>query len=539
MKFSLWFLIFLLSSCSHVSIERQKTHEGELAIKKAQTLYDLGEVDASISTLQLLVDNNAYDSSHDLAYELLIKRLLELKRLKEAKKIASYFLAHHQDSPSADRIIKLFDETEPESLKDTNDLPEPLEKKTGFDEELQMEDSIFESKRSDEAPQSEIDKSLEVDKKTLGILLPLTGTYAPFAKKILTAMGIALKPLNPNGSDIQVVNLADMKIVIADTKGEAQKASLQARSLILDHKVSMLIGEITTEASLASALMAKQFSVPMLTLSRHQSLTNLGKYIFVFNSTPNHQMEYLVDHALKAGHKKFGILYPKHGYGMSMSQLFFDEVTKKGGQVTALENYEPQDNTFSEPVKKLVGTFYQEQPVVDFDALFIPDFQKLSLVVPALVAEDILVSNNPTHMKAFAVTLKTEPKYVQLLGPDSWNDKSLLKKVSPHIEGAYFVDSISFEQNEGLKNFAENFLNLAGTAPTALEVFAHDAALLAHHLIKNNDGDREQLQQSIAQINQKVGLLDRISFLPNGELDAPKIGFSIKDGAAINDGDNS
>jgi hypothetical protein len=105
MKNSLWFFFAILSSCAHFSLNKTNS---SFTIKKAQALYEDGDVEASIFTLEQLVNNNPYDSFHDQVYELIVEYLLQLGRTKQAQKVGSYFLANHQESPSADRIVKMF-----------------------------------------------------------------------------------------------------------------------------------------------------------------------------------------------------------------------------------------------------------------------------------------------------------------------------------------------------------------------------------------------------------------------------------------------
>lgn len=80
-------------------------------ITHAQSFYNAGEIDAAIAMLHNFVDSKAYDPSHDKAYELIVDWLLQLNRRAQAKGIASYFLANHQASHSAQKIIDLFDES--------------------------------------------------------------------------------------------------------------------------------------------------------------------------------------------------------------------------------------------------------------------------------------------------------------------------------------------------------------------------------------------------------------------------------------------
>ena len=120
-----------------------------------------------------------------------------------------------------------------------------------------------------------------------------------------------------------------------------------------------------------------------------------------------------------------------------MTRLFFDNVIEQGGSVTAIEAYDSHETVFLDPVKKLVGTYYRKEhpvdkPVIEIDALFIPEFNKLALIIAALRQEDILITNKLTNIKAFKAATKNEnPHYVQLLGPSSWNDPALIDKVAP------------------------------------------------------------------------------------------------------------
>ncbi|HXW53228.1 MAG TPA: hypothetical protein VEL47_03885 [Myxococcota bacterium] len=106
----------MLSSCTQKGVKYREIPAGRLVkkddssqkIDEAKHLYDLGEIDAAISTLRLFVDSRPYDFSHDQAYELIIEWLLQLKRTTEAKRLASYFLAKHPQSESAQKIIDLF-----------------------------------------------------------------------------------------------------------------------------------------------------------------------------------------------------------------------------------------------------------------------------------------------------------------------------------------------------------------------------------------------------------------------------------------------
>src|SRR5262249_51202519 len=132
------------------------------------------------------------------------------------------------------------------------------------------------------------------------------------------------------------------------------------------------------------------------------------------------QAKALVDWAMGTmGYKTFALLYPNTAYGVEMSNDFWDNVVERGGSVRGAEGYTSDQTTFTTQAKKLHGRDYFEEvqeatrdakdsyrrrkavekaksklePIVDFEALFIPDeWQRVGLVAPALAVEDIITN---------------------------------------------------------------------------------------------------------------------------------------------------
>lgn len=403
----------------------------------------------------------------------------------------------------------------------------------------------------------EIESITHVSPKSVGILLPLSGPLAAFGKRALAAMSIAFGiPLDVKNQARSTFEKNGITIVVVDSQGESLIAKTAVENLIKQDHVALVIGDITNEAALLPALTCQQRNVPMLSLSRHPTISDVGNNIFAFNTSTQKQIDQLVDHAIAQGIKRFGILFPKHNYGMAMAKSFYDTALKKGGSVTAIEAYETNLVSFSVPARKLLGKFYLEtrreyanctakhqpktcleqlHPDISFEALFLPDYpKKLTPLIPTLIAEGLLVSNRPHDIRAYKAAMKTaHPPIVTLLGPSSW--ATGLEKTFSQISGAYFVDSVSFEE-ERLKQFAASFREQTASDATPLDVFAHDAAKLAESIISGYDGPREHARnvyrEKIAAFKGTVGLLGPIEFLSSGELNAKEVGFIVVNGKA-------
>lgn len=581
---SLLLVFLLLSGCTSMQRGGSLRDNEIVPIVEARMLYDQGETEGAIAHLQNWVDDNSYTREQDVAYELIVTWLLENKQTAEAKRIASFFIARHKDSPSVQRIIDLFDkdqvqQTSPSEFEkipaeELNSEENPMDshieggRKTNDHEsqalyyfhigDLEQAKAHAEKAKTDKASLllKEIAFLSEVNLKSIGIVLPLSGPLAPFGKKVLSAIAIGLQTTLNATEEIYTVTKDGMQIVVADSKGDQLETAQRVDALVKKYNVALIIGDISNDKTMLAAMRCQQYGVPMLNLSRYPLIAGLGDYVFVVNASAEQQIVHLVNYAMKVqNHQRFAVLFPRHNYGITMSRLFVDEVVRQGGSITGLEAYDAHETTFFSPVQKLVGKYYlglrpeyaactslsevnarkacekSIPPIVDFDALFIPDF-KLALVIPALMQEDILITTDPRAQAAFKGATKiSDPHYVQLLGTNSWNDKNTLDKIANNIQGAYFVDSMSFTEDAKIKAFATTFSQIYGQSPTNLEVFAHDAALLAHRLLHDGKiASRVELREKIASFNDRVGLLERISFKQNGELDAPELGFVIKNG---------
>jgi ABC-type branched-subunit amino acid transport system substrate-binding protein len=71
------------------------------------------------------------------------------------------------------------------------------------------------------------------------------------------------------------------------------------------------------------------------------------------------QVRYLVKSAIEdLGIKKFAVLFPNDAYGVEFTNIFWDEVLARGGQVTSAQSYSSKETDFHAVIQRLVGTYY-------------------------------------------------------------------------------------------------------------------------------------------------------------------------------------
>jgi ABC-type branched-subunit amino acid transport system substrate-binding protein len=174
-----------------------------------------------------------------------------------------------------------------------------------------------------------------------------------------------------------------------------------------------------------------------------------------------------------------------------------------------VESYNNKKTDFGKEIKLLTGLNFQEEkteeneakPVIDFDALFIPDSHtRVSMIAPQLAFYDVTG--------------------IQLLGTNAWNSPKLFKMDSEYIEGAIFVDG--FFQNSyypAVRDFIDSFYVAYGREPTDMDALAYDAASIVVSILRGNDIEiRDDLRDRMLQLKDYQGITGKTSFLENGDV---------------------
>jgi len=419
--------------------------------------------------------------------------------------------------------------------------------------------------------QKQLKKQQKVQVGRIGLLLPMSGALKAYGDRILTAvqMGLGMDVI-PFDRGKLIQTKGPLTLITVDTKGDPQKALAATDRLVTQYQVMGMIGDPSPGAALPVALRAQAYRVPIISLSHRSNLPQLGPYVFRLGLTPEKQAEALASLSMDTlGLRRFAIVYPRHQYGLNMMHAFWNAVAQRQGEITAIENYGFGQTTFTSEAKKLVGRYFIESrkeylecrksafevkdsyrrkkaferckdkvpPLVDFDAVLIPDQARtVSYVVPALVAEDIPVSQDRRTMQIYRKTTgDADARPIQLLGGSTWNNDKLAQRLDRMGEGALFVDGFSTTDNRPLvQDFIKAFQEKAGAAPSRLDAQAYDVAKLFFHILEGKGSmvasDRATLQQAIVNLQGLEGVTGILSFDAAGESRAPLFLFQYAKG---------
>lgn len=389
---------------------------------------------------------------------------------------------------------------------------------------------------------TQIDARHRVEPRTIGVVLPLTGKQSAIGYKALRGiqlgLGVYSAQSRPSG----------FRLAIVDSEGNPDMARHAVDRLVQEDNVIAIIGGVLSKTAASEALKAQEFGVPAIMLSQKAGVTQTGDFVFRNALTSQMQVQFLVDIAMsKLGLKSFAILFPNDAYGIEYANLFWDEVRSRGGDVRGAQPYDPLETDFRGYVQRLVGTFYLEDradeyrlhakawseknprhsgrgapapedllpPVIDFDALFIPDGAKaVGQIAPMLAYTNV--------------------SGTKLIGTNIWNSPAIVTRGQKFVENSLFVDSFLAGDSSFVRSdFFTSFKSVFDEEPGLTEVQAYDSALILRQLIANGETTRAGLQSRMSKVENFPGAIGRLSVDSQREFRRPLSALTVKDGKIV------
>ena len=412
---------------------------------------------------------------------------------------------------------------------------EALKVLTAFTEKFPEHENIQQAK----SLIASINKLSVYSRYTIGCLLPLTGAYEIYGNGALKGIQLAFNQFNARNPQPSI------KIIVKDTASDSVKAAAAVKELF-EENVAAIIGPVVTSGSAAKE--AQNYGIPIITLTQKENIPEIGEYVFRNFITPGMQVKALVSYAVKElGLKNYAILYPDEKYGKTFMNLFWDEVISQEGKVVGVESYRPDGTDFADPIKKLVGLYYEvpeelknidetanenktdkattenlvetllspldeaseswdlkedegPEAVVDFDAIFIPDAPKKSgLIIPQLAFYDV--------------------KDTFLFGTNLWHSDTLIDMTFKHAQGAIMPDGFFAEsRSENVKQFVDSYNEIFHQKPGFIEAVAYDTALILFQMVSRPDVRfRSVLKNELKRLQGFQGVTGLTSFDNNGD----------------------
>lgn len=324
----------------------------------------------------------------------------------------------------------------------------------------------------------------------IALLLPTSGEYAEIGQHLLRSAQLALFDSNNK----------NMLLYPLDTKGSPEGAQLAIKKAI-EQGVDITIGPLLSSSVDAVTPFA---TGDMIMFPFSSNIKVASNKVFLNSFNPQEQARTIAKKAVDLRRKSFAALIPNTPYGQMVFQTFQNEIRSLTGkeikyafydpekidispQLDMITNMEETTNIYNKEIKalekefKAIGSAMDDdklarleemrkskpQPVIDFDALFIPsNGEDLPLIASQLAFFDI------------------DAKDVLLLGTSTWNNQDVLKNRGEYLKNSIFPAL----PEEGIHDFEKTYFNSYGKTPHPFSTFAYDSIQLLsdfHHLHGN------------------------------------------------------
>ena len=180
---------------------------------------------------------------------------------------------------------------------------------------------------------------------TIGVSLPLSGPASGLG--IPTKNGIAMWPETIGGEKI--------KLIILDDASDATQSSKNARRLITEEKVDVIVGSTATPASAALAEVAYELKTPQISTSPVDLPDPKGNWTFRVAQSTRLMASGVAEHMKRAGIKTYAYLGYSDAYGESWFKDFTAAATKAGMQSVATERFNRADTSVTAQALKVVA----------------------------------------------------------------------------------------------------------------------------------------------------------------------------------------
>ncbi|HEV7920417.1 MAG TPA: ABC transporter substrate-binding protein [Thermoanaerobaculia bacterium] len=337
----------------------------------------------------------------------------------------------------------------------------------------------------------------------MGVYAALTGSEAAFGQATLQGAQLAAEEINAAGGVLG----KKIRLIVEDDQGRAQEAASVVTKLVTGDNVIAVIGENSSNQSLAAAPICQGAKVPMISpSSTNPDVTKKGDYIFRVCFTDPYQGKALatfVRNNLKL--ETAAILRDtKNDYSVGLAQFFKESFEQLGGRVIEQKDYSGGDNDF----RPQLTAIRQARPQMVFIPGFYTDVGQI-----AIQARDLGI---------------TQP----LVGGDGWDSPTVIEIGGKAVDGCYFSDHYFVgEPRPAVQKFVAEINRRSGKNPDANSALGYDAVrIFAEAATRVGSLDRAAIRNQLAATKDFQGVSGVITMGPTRDPIKPVAMIRIMNG---------
>lgn len=316
----------------------------------------------------------------------------------------------------------------------------------------------------------------------IGFTAALTGGAAAYGKSEEEGVRLAVEEINKKGDFPIDLLVEDTKAVPAD--------SMNATKKLIQEKVSLIIGPMTSNEAKAAGPIIQNAKVPSLEISvTAENITDIGDCIFR-NSVPESKN---IPQTVKKTHKLLGyktaaILYAHDNEQHVTAQKYFQKTMEEEGvQVIDVETFGSKDSEYS---AQLTNIQHKAPDVI---------------VVCSYYQEGSRILKKMREMGM------DQP----VLGDNGFVSPELGKMAGVAADNVYVSSMWSADRkDEKVQKFVENYTKAYGRAPDQFAASAYDGVYMAMDAMQRagTTTDHKKIRDALAQMKDFKGVCGTFSF---------------------------
>ena len=316
----------------------------------------------------------------------------------------------------------------------------------------------------------------------IGFTAALTGGAAAYGKSEEEGVRLAVEEINKKGDFPIDLLVEDTKAVPAD--------SMNATKKLIQEKVSMIIGPMTSNEAKAAGPIIQNAKVPSLEISvTAENITDIGDCIFR-NSVPESKN---IPQTVKKTHKLLGyktaaILYAHDNEQHVTAPKYFQKTMEEEGvQVIDVETFGSKDSEYS---AQLTNIQHKAPDVI---------------VVCSYYQEGSRILKKMREMGM------DQP----VLGDNGFVSPELGKMAGAAADNVYVSSMWSADRkDEKVQKFVENYTKAYGRAPDQFAASAYDGVYMAMDAMQRagTTTDHKKIRDALAQMKDFKGVCGTFSF---------------------------
>lgn len=322
----------------------------------------------------------------------------------------------------------------------------------------------------------------------IGVINPTTGPFAAYGGPVRDGILLAVDEVNATGG----VSGRKLEVVMEDDGGDPKKSVNAFTKLATVSKVPVVIGPLSSGASMATAPLANQYKVVQIsTLAGTIDLTKAGDYVFRIYPSSEIGSRYITKQAIERFKaKRIAIFYPNNAVGVTSRKFIAEIVKTAGAEVVADEAFKDGDRDFRTQLTKIA----QAKPDV------------------------ILCSAYYEEGAQILVQAKQLGINVPVLGEDGWFGPiaAIARDALPNLYFANVAFGTEYKTNSEMQKFIAAFEKRYGRKPNSAAATGYAAVQVVRHAVTSGGVNAEKIKDALYKTDIPT-VFGRVRFDENGD----------------------